>query len=313
MTNSLEMQKQAKRYFIIVTGLSVLWILLFILSQPDWVQKIKENLGLSPVLIATEDSFYNSRIDPIFEKHCVACHDGNKDKGQLRLDSFRQLTFGGKTNTDLTQAKHNLLIERMELPEEDRMAMPPYGRDRQTESEMTLLKMWLAKGGSRELTEADFPEAPAKAKVIKFLDIDWQAIKLERATFEASVNQLKQTYPNLLHYQAKTSALLILNSFSMKRDFSDKHLQDFSEISSVITELHLAGSNITDKSIALILSMKKLTTINIVGTNISNKALLKLTALGSLRKIIVNEDLINKADKAKFIQKDIKLINVKQG
>lgn len=313
MTNSPEMQKQAKRYFMIVTGLSVLWILLFIFSQPDWVQKIKENLGLSPILIASEDSFYNSRIDPIFEKHCVACHNVNKDKGQLRLDSFRQLTFGGKTDTDLTQAKHNLLIERMELPEEDRMAMPPYGRDRQTESELTLLKMWLAKGASSELTEADFPDAPTKAKVIKFLDIDWQAIKLARAPLEESVKQLQQTYPNLLHYQAKTSALLILDSFSMKHIFNDKHLKDYLNISSVITELYLANSDITDKSMAIILSMEQLSTINIVATNISQNGLMQLARLKNLRKIIVSEGVINKADEAIFMQKNIKLIKVKQG
>ena len=163
-----EQKLSAKSYFWLVALLSLIWLYLYIQSKPAWVQSIKEQLGLSPVLIAKQNSFYNSRIDPIMEKYCAACHDDNKAKGQLRLDSFRQLTFSGKSGADLTLAENNLLLARMKLPATDRMAMPPFGRERHTEDELALIELWLSKGGSGNLTEDDFPEAPAKAKVIKF-------------------------------------------------------------------------------------------------------------------------------------------------
>ncbi|WP_111979569.1 c-type cytochrome domain-containing protein [Algibacillus agarilyticus] len=314
MNNTPQNTEKAKRYFIIVGLLSVLWLVLFVRSQPHWIQHIKEDLGLTPVLQASDDSFYNSRIDPIFEKYCVACHDSNKAKGHLRLDSFRQLNFSGRSEADLRQADHNLLIERMMLPETDRLAMPPYGRDRQTEEELALIKLWLTKGSSGTLTEADFPEAPAKAKVITFTEINWHTIEQNRKPYEQQVHQLQNQYPFVLQYQARTSNLLIVNSFAIKARFDDQLLTQFNNaVGPIIAELDLSNTKISSDSITTLLTMSQLSTLKIPGVEVENKQLIKLAQHPTLKTLLVDEQWVDEHIENIYTQQSIELIKVKQG
>jgi hypothetical protein len=303
-----------KRYFWLVGGLTLVWIGLYIQSKPTWVQNIKEQLGLSPVLVANQDSFYNSRIDPIMEKYCAACHDDNKAKGQLRLDSFRQLTFSGKSGADLTLLDNNLLLERMSLPATDRLAMPPFGRERHNDAELALIKLWLTKGGSGTLTEEDFPEAPAKAKVIKFYDIDWQKIDEQRLAYKTQVEKLQEQYPHVLHYQARTSHLLVLDVFSMKSRFDDQVLEQFSQaLAPVISELNLANSSISSHAVEHLLTMTNLTKLHTQGTQIQKSDVSQLAKLPTLETLVLDQALVDENIEALFAQQGIALIAVKQG
>ncbi|MDU0352575.1 c-type cytochrome domain-containing protein [Paraglaciecola aquimarina] len=302
-----------KYYFIVVGILSLLWVLLYIHAHPSWTQSIREALGLHPHLQASDNSFYNSRIDPIFEKYCTACHDDSKDKGQLRLDSYRHLTFSGKSQSDLRAADNNLLVHRMSLPRTDRMAMPPFGRERHTEEELALIELWLSKGGRGDLTEDDFPEAPAKAKVIKFADINWQKIEADRAPFAPILKDLQKRYPNVLHYQARTSSLVVLEGLPIKQWLTDDMLSEFTPLAPILTELQIASSAITDHSIELILNMPNITVINVSNTQITSNRLIELLALENLQSVIVNQTILTEQIQAAFKQRNVKLVSVNKG
>jgi hypothetical protein len=297
-----------KSYFIIVSIITIFWLGLFVRGQTQWLQYIQEAVGLTAELKARENSFYNSRIDPIFEKYCAGCHNDNKQKGQLRLDSFRQLNFSGKSAADLTQVESNLLIARMNLPAEDRLAMPPYGRDRHSQSDIELIELWLSKGASGELTEADFPDAPAKAKEIKFAKLDKLKIKQARAPLAEKVLVLQQKYPHVLHYQARTSAQLILESFALRTGFDDQVLEEFASVKSALVELDISHTQVTDKSIDLILTMFELTHINLQGSQISSDKIELLTTLPKLQKVIANQAQLSHEVSATFAQRSIQLI-----
>ncbi len=302
--------KAAKRYFSVVGLLSLIWLAMFINSHPEWVQEVKEHLNLVPKLHASEESFYNSRIDPIFEKYCVACHDDNKDKGQLRLDSFRQLTFSGRSEADLTIAQNNLLIERMTLPATDRLAMPPYGRERHSDQELALIKMWLAKGGSGQMTEEDFPDAPAKAKVIKFGDIDWRKIEDMRAPDLAQVQALQQAFPHKIQYLARTSNLLTVN-FSLQRPkVEDSDVAKLSAISHLIASINLSGSAISDSVIDTLITMAELTEIKLSDTTITEQTLLAVAELPKLNKVFVDGEKVSPLVQQAYNSKGITMIPV---
>lgn len=299
-----------KQYFIVTGLLSLLWIFLYILAHPSWTQSIQELLGLETKLQATDDSFYNSRIDPIFEKYCVACHSDKKDKGSLRLDSFRYLNFSGKSAADLTQDTNNLLIERMSLPENDRLAMPPYGRERHTPSELNLIKLWLEKGGSGIMTEAEFPEAPPKAKIIKFTDIDWQQIEKNRQSHSQVLQELQKKFPHVLHYKARTSSLVVLEAFSVRKHLDDDLLLEFEPLSAVLAELHLNSTQVTDKAFDMLLKMPELSVLNLSNTSITKARLTDLLALSNLQSVTLDHNLIDEPLKQSFAQHNIRLIPV---
>lgn len=300
-------------YLSVAGGLSVLWIFLYIQAHPSWTQKIKETLGIEQHMQAAEDSFYNGRIDPIFEKYCTACHDGNKDKGQLRLDSYRYFTFSGRSGADLRVTENNLLLERMRLPETDRLAMPPYGRERHTETELAIIELWLSKGGSGELTEDDFPEAPAKAKIIKFDDIDWQKIDADRAPFAEQLKGLQQRYPHVLHYQARISTLVVIDGFAIAEQLNDQLVADFMPLAPILVELHFANSRISDSVIDQLLTMPNLTVINLSGTQVTSNRLVELLALEKLQSVIISKAILTEEIQAAFKQRNVRLVSVKKG
>jgi len=49
-----------------------------------------ENIGVDP------GSFYATRVHPIFADKCLYCHNADKHKGSLRLDSYQNAMRGGK-------------------------------------------------------------------------------------------------------------------------------------------------------------------------------------------------------------------------
>lgn len=315
--NQLEAQhkkphKAAKLYFWTVGLLSLVWLIIFVNSYPEWIQELKEGLSLTPRLQASDDSFYNSRIDPIFEKYCAACHDDNKDKGQLRLDSYRQLTFSGRSEADLTSNENNLLIERMTLPNTDRLAMPPYGRERHSDQELAIIKMWLAKGGSGQLTEDDFPDAPAKAKVIKFKDIDWQKIDVSRAADKQQVEMLQASYPHTIQYIARTSHLLSINFSLHKPRITDSDIAVLAPVDRLIAELNLSNTRVSDESLPLLSSMPKLQEIKLTKTNVTSDALKALLELPNIQKVFADQEIITKSITQKYAEQGVALISVQR-
>lgn len=304
-----QQHRVAKRYFYSVGLLSLLWLILFVNNHPQWIQQIKEVLHLSPILQANDDSFYNSRIDPIFEKYCAACHNANKDKGRLRLDSFRQLSFSGRSQADLTASNNNLLVARMSLPNTDRLAMPPFGRERHTDQELALIKLWLAKGGSGQLTEADFPDAPAKARVIKFKDIDWQQISLLRAPDKQQVETLQASFPHTIQYLARTSHMLSINLSLHTPSITDIELAKLAPLSTLITELNLDTTEVSDAAIKTLRAMDQLQEIKLTQTNITSNTLEALLDLPNIQKVFADQTIITPEIKQQYAEQGIVLIS----
>ena len=63
----------------------------------NWKQPFRfAALALTIASANAEPTFYDTRVAPIFEQHCVACHGAEKAKAKLRLDSFEHLKHGSE-------------------------------------------------------------------------------------------------------------------------------------------------------------------------------------------------------------------------
>lgn len=276
----------ARQYFTVIGLLTFCGLSTLVWQDAQSQQAVKEVFGLAKPLVATEESFYQQRVAVIFDKYCVGCHGDIKAKGHLRMDSFRHTVFGGKNGDMLTGGDNSLLYQRMLLPEENRLAMPPYGRDRQTDDEMKVIQQWLAKGASGILSEADFPNAPSKPKVIKFAKVDKHAIEQTRSEYAAQVISLQEKYPYLLAYIARTSANLQLSANNQKT-FSDRQLADFIPVADQISQLDLSNTAITAKAISSILQMTNLEKLNLRQTQLSSTEINRLVQLKKLKVLIL--------------------------
>src|SRR5580692_5372069 len=74
--------------------------------------------------------FYGAHVEPIFVQNCYSCHGPEKQKSQLRLDSYEALMRGGKHGPVIKagDVKGSELFRRVTLPSFDDDAMPAQGK-----------------------------------------------------------------------------------------------------------------------------------------------------------------------------------------
>src|SRR5882762_9181271 len=85
------------------------------------------SVSATPAPAAT---FFNARVAPIFENKCSNCHNAEKRKGKLRLDSYENVMRGGKDGIVIKAGdpKHSELFRRINLPPDDKDFMPTDGK-----------------------------------------------------------------------------------------------------------------------------------------------------------------------------------------
>ena len=163
--------------------------------------------ALSALLLAlalpasAETTFYMARVAPILDKHCVACHGPEKQKGKLRLDSYAAIVKGAESGDVLAagQAAKSELLRRVRLPASDDEVMPSDGKPLLSANDIKVLQLWIAAGASETQVPADFPDAPALAPVARPvvpLTADWRPRAAEIATLaRAIIREFPDRYP----------------------------------------------------------------------------------------------------------------------
>ena len=98
---------------------------------------------------SAETTFYMARVAPILDKHCVACHGPEKQKGKLRLDSLEATLKGGSNGAGFEKgasAKSTFVASVARLLADDEN-MPPEGKGKPfTKEEVGLLRAWIDQG-----------------------------------------------------------------------------------------------------------------------------------------------------------------------
>ena len=86
-------------------------------------------------------------IQPILEKNCVRCHDADKTKGGLRMDTYELIMEGGDTADAIVPGDPGAseLLVRIHLRPIDEGVMPDEGRALES-SEVALLDEWVRAG-----------------------------------------------------------------------------------------------------------------------------------------------------------------------
>jgi mono/diheme cytochrome c family protein len=105
----------------------------------------------TPAPLDPEASFFAAAIQPLFNRTCTACHGPEKQKADMRLDSFDAVIKGGETGPAIVAGKpdESLMIKRLTLPLDDDDHMPPKEKPQPTEKEIKLLKFWIAQGADQ--------------------------------------------------------------------------------------------------------------------------------------------------------------------
>lgn len=238
------------------------------------------------------NTFYGGRVEPIFAANCYSCHSANKQRGQLRLDSYAFIMRGGKHGKVITPGdlKTSDLVRRIHLPQTDNDAMPPQGKRPLTADEMKVIELWIAAGASETLPVDGIKDAPTNMVAPKEVDLPVyhpETAEKLRAAHASAVAALQKRYPGILDYESRITEKLSLNAFLLNAKFGDSDLAAFKPVLEDIATIDLSNTSVSDHSASLLAEMKNLRILRLAHTKITDATVEKLNTLTQLESLNV--------------------------
>lgn len=258
---------------------------------------------------------YTQLVKPVLTQKCIACHNDQKQKGKLRLDSPDFILTGGEDGPILAAGKplESELIKRILLDPNDEHHMPPKGKTPLTEHEIALLHWWVQHG-------ADFTkkvsQLPVDEKIKPVLaSLANGEVSRESPVFEKNVDAANEadlvrirTHGLLANPISKDQNFIEINAINAPR-VTYKELADLSKIQDQIVRLKLGNTavggdfmkdiaampllilldlnhtKIADQDLENLKNLAYLESLNLVGTQISDQGLAHLAKIKSLKRV----------------------------
>ncbi|MCX8155537.1 MAG: hypothetical protein N3J91_03630 [Verrucomicrobiae bacterium] len=114
-------------------------------AAPAWLRPLAGQPPPSPPAPRADLSgqpIYPAVIAPVLRQYCVECHNEQKAKGGLRLETYAETMEAVKAG----QPRESELLKRLLLPLKDEDHMPPPGKPQPKPADLALLEWWIATG-----------------------------------------------------------------------------------------------------------------------------------------------------------------------
>jgi hypothetical protein len=153
--------------------------------------------------------------------------------------------------------------------------------------------LWIGAGASDTLPVDAIKGAPAGSASpstvaeVTFEEIDQAAVTKLRTKFAPEVAQLQKRYPNILDYESRSSANLILNASILGPKFGDSDLAALVPLAEQITVADFSRTAITDRSAPAMSAMKRLRVLRLMHTRITDTTVQTLGTLDQLESLNV--------------------------
>lgn len=241
-----------------------------------------------------ETTFYQDRVGPLMERHCVICHGPEKQKGRLRLDSFEWMMKGGVSGEVVRPGdlKGSELFRRITLPATDEEVMPGDGKPLLSPAEIRNLELWILQGASPTRVVAEFPGAPVLGRptaVAQPLAPDWRPRAAEIAQLERRLGV------RLVPRSAVTTDGLVLRTASRPARCDDAVLAALAPLADLIVEAELARTRITDAGLATLGKWGNLRALDLTRTAVTSGGLAGLVALPHLEALNLTDTAVDDA------------------
>lgn len=261
---------------------------------------------------------YEAAIFPIFEAKCISCHNDKKAKGQLNMSTIQKILVGGK-NGPIWKAGDLLnshIIQRANLPIDDKKHMPPKAKPQLNTSEIDLITAWIREGADTKKKIKDYAGGSiVNTLAMKSLQQNSPIFNEKTYDFAAAsksdIEAVNTPYCSVFPINNNSPALRA--DFFVSKKFERKNLENLSKISDQLVELNLAKMPIKDEDLSIIAKLpnleklilnqtditgktleelkkcKNLTSLALIGIKIKKENLEKLAILSNLKEIFIWE------------------------
>jgi len=281
-----------------------------------------------PMIAGAEGKLvFEHLVLPILEEKCNKCHNADKSKGDLRMDTHELVMKGGETAGNVVAGKpdESLMITRINLPEDDDEHMPPEGKPQISPEELALLRWWIEQGASNIMTVKDANLPPETISLVEKLlssvvpDLGRETNVMQtmttgrwlrRAALVAATltltavsngaEEAKGPSPAMVEAVKKVEAagasLLPIaagvssyrfTALNVAKEFGDAGLDALLPVAENIVSLDLARTQVTDAGLAKVAKMKGLKELRLDNTGIGDAGLDHLTGLTNLEYLNV--------------------------
>ncbi len=258
--------------------------------QPFLGPPAQEKGSLQP--IAASVTVYGGMIQPILETHCIFCHGGDRQKGQLAMHTQEALMAGGRSGAAVLfeTPQHSEFLKRIRLPLEEAGHMPPEGKSQLSSLQMSALQWWIEAGAPydasvkqneipQELTGLLPQTVPPVGQSIASGPVQWDEALLRRLTDQQiSIQRIKQDDQRLW-----------VSFPAIADQVTDDTIQQLLALSPFIAWLDLANTRITSQSLQWIANMPELTKLDLRQTNIDTQALSSLRSHKTLERLNLSQ------------------------
>ncbi len=264
--------------------------------MPDEVRRL---LGLEveePVVLMTADALvvFDHLVQPIIEQNCVSCHNPDKLKGELDLETIEGYYAGGElapavVPSDLDASE---LYFRITLPQDDEEFMPPDEKTPLTAEEVSVIAWWIEKGASADLTVAEsgeYPDVVADYVATVFASMispeELEKIENSRLELYAALGRIREEHGILILPTARESTEFTIETNAVRKAFNDELLGMLEPYAQSFVSADLSGTRLTDAGVETLAQFKKLHSLNLSQTPLAGSTLGQLSQLSELETL----------------------------
>ena len=247
----------------------------------------------------TGPSLFEARVVPVLERHCVSCHGPEKQKAELRLDTFAQTMRGSDAGEVVKPGdlKSSELFRRITLPTDHEEYMPADGKPPLTPDEVKILEIWIGSGASATAPLSAFPNVPVlrQARAVAApLAPDWRPHRDAIAALERELGV------KLAPRSQVVTDGLVLRTASAPARCEDATLARLAPVAAFIVEAQLARTQISDAGLAALSTWENLRSLDLTRTAVTSVGLATLAQLPKIEGINLTDTAVDDAGLAQL-------------
>ena len=241
-------------------------------------------------------------IQPIFNAHCISCHNADKSKGELNLTGIEAILKGGKSGNTIVAGniEKSELFHRITLPQQSSKFMPSDNRPPLTAIEINFIKDWIQTGAGykKNITESGADEK-TKYLIAAYLGIDVEnnkEIKLPGAAPADSgvLHELKKM--KVIIRPLTSESNLLEASFVMVQKAASPQiismLEKLSLVKQQLYRLDVSNCGLTKEAINIIAGFNRLNKLEIQKNNLTDESIESLRALQQLATLNAGQNML---------------------
>ncbi|MEY3646206.1 MAG: hypothetical protein RL127_914, partial [Bacteroidota bacterium] len=258
--------------------------------------------GSKTTEITTSSVVFEDIVQPILKAKCESCHNDQKSKGALKMNSIANLMKGGKHGAiwKAGDALNSHLVQRIKLPMNAKEHMPPLGKAQLTPDEITILTLWVKEGASFDKKLGQF--SPDFQKLVQPTELTISTKTYDFSAASASTIESVNS-PYCTVYPIANESPALQADFYVAAKFDPKTLSDLTQVREQLVGLQLSKMPITNESLSLVSKFSHLEKLNLNFTSVDDAGIGSLAGLNHLEQLSISGTKVGKSGLSKLLTK----------